>query len=276
MIFIFLSIIKFYTFIIKNTNFDILLINHISNNFKNENISFNNRILNNTLNNITTLKNEIIKEPIKEVVDVFIEKEPLVYIYNTHDTEEYSKPIKNAFSITPNVKIASYILKDHLNDLGIESIVEKRSIKEYLNKHQLNYYGSYDASRYYLKDNMSKNDFKIVIDLHRDSIKKNKSTLTIDNKNYAKVLFVLTTKHEGYKNNEKFVKELNSLINKKLKGLSRGIMYRDDVIFNQDLMNNAILLEVGGVDNNIEEVNNTLFVIASVINEYLTSEGING
>lgn len=52
-------------------------------------------------------------------------------------------------------------------------------------------------------------------------------------------------------------------------------MNRTDVIFNQDLSSHAILLEVGGVDNTIEEVNNTMQVIAEVLNEYINEE-LNG
>ena len=86
------------------------------------------------------------------------------------------------------------------------------------------------------------------------------------------LLFVLTKKHKNYKENEKFVKNLNTRINEKIKNLSRGIMNREDAIFNQDLSPYAILLEVGGVDNTIEEVNNTLEVIAKVLNEYINEE----
>ena len=88
-------------------------------------------------------------------------------------------------------------------------------------------------------------------------------------------MFVLAKKNKNYKENEKFVKNLNSRINKKVKNLSRGIMNRTDVIFNQDLSSHAILLEVGGVDNTIEEVNNTLEVIANVLKEYINEE-LNG
>ena len=74
-------------------------------------------------------------------------------------------------------------------------------IKDYLNKYNLNYYGSYDASRHYLQDSLKNTNYKIIIDLHRDSIKKEKSTTTINDKKYAKLLFVLTTKHNNYKEN---------------------------------------------------------------------------
>lgn len=195
-------------------------------------------------------------------------KEAIVYIYNTHDEEKYFLPFTNDYSVIPTVKTASFILKDHLNNLGINSYVETRSIKTYLNKYKLDYTGSYEASRYYLVDKNKKYNFKYFIDIHRDSIKRSASLYEKDGKNYARILFVVSMKHKNYKKNLEFVNYLNKRIENKYKGLSRGLYKRSDVIFNQDVSPRAILIEVGGVDNTIDEINNTLEVIAQVINEY--------
>ena len=181
-------------------------------------------------------------------------KDYKVYIYNTHDTEKYSLPFVSDYSIIPDVKLAAYILKDYLNDLGINTYVETRSINDYLKKYNLDYKGCYDASRSYMKDASKNNDFKIYIDLHRDSVKHKYTLFEYKGKKYAKLMFVLTTK--------------------KYKGLSRGIMKRSDVIFNQDLSSNAMLIELGGVDNTIEEINNTLEVLAEVLSEYIKEENL--
>ena len=77
-------------------------------------------------------------------------------------------------------------------------------------------------------------------------------------------------------NDDRYNKKLNSILNKNYKTLSRGILYREDVIFNQDLSPYAILLEVGGVDNTIEEVNNSLEAFSLVLKEYLDNEELNG
>ena len=44
-------------------------------------------------------------------------------------------------------------------------------------------------------------------------------------------------------------------------------------IYNQDLKGNVILIEIGGNENNIEEINNTLDIMALVIGEYLNEKG---
>lgn len=225
-----------------------------------------------SLSDINNYKDEDDVIIIDNIIDnnvKFDNSKPIVYIYNTHDTEKYSVPFISDYSVTPTVKMASYIFKEHLNNEGISTLVENKKIKDYLTKHKLNYYGCYDASRSYIKQASKNNDFKILIDLHRDSVKYKQTLYTKDNKKYAKVMFVVTTKHKSYKKNLKFAEYLNSKLNQDYKGLSRGIYKRSDVIFNQDLNDNAILIELGGVDNQIEELNNTLEILSKIIKEYL-------
>ena len=50
--------------------------------------------------------------------------EPVVYIYNSHQTEEYSSSNPLDYSVKPNVMIASYIMKEYMNNNGIPAIVE--------------------------------------------------------------------------------------------------------------------------------------------------------
>jgi stage II sporulation protein P len=247
-----------------------------SNNIENRNVF--REMMYSSLNKVIEY-NEIIIEPeqkeeVKKVNKV-VKKEdnkPIIYIYSTHDTEKYSMPFVSDYSITPDVKLAGYILKDYLNDLKIESKIEKRSMKEYLNKNKLEYKYSYSASRSYAKDELKKNDYKILIDLHRDSTKYKYTLYEKDNKKYARIMFVLGQNYKNYKKNESFMNNLNDRINKKYKGLSRGIYVRKDGRFNQDLSDRAILVELGGVDNTIEEINNTLEVFAKILYEYINEE----
>ena len=88
-------------------------------------------------------------------------------------------------------------------------------------------------------------------------------------------MFVVGTNHKNYEKNLKFVKEINELLNKKYKGISRGIYIREDARFNQDLKDKAILIELGGVDNTLEEINNSLEVFASIINNYMENQNGN-
>ena len=276
---IILSILLYLYFtILINGKINDYIIDKIDSKYKIKDANIKNSIIYNSLNkvvSIDTLKEKrIVNNVIKQNIITKKEekKEPIIYIYNTHETEKYNLPFISDYSITPDVRLASYILKDYLNDFEIESFIQTKSTKEYINKNKLPYSGTYEASRVYMQEEFKKHNYKIVIDLHRDSSKHKYTFLESKNKRYAKVLFVLSTKHKKYKENEKFVNNLNNRIKKELSGLSRGIMKRDDVIFNQDLNNRAILLELGGIDNTLEEINNTLYIIAKVISDYIKEE----
>ena len=100
----------------------------------------------NLVSNINSLDKD------KENKETSSSDEPIVYIYNSHDTEEYLSSYFNVYNIKPDVKIASYYLKEKLEDLGIKTIVENQKIKDILNKNKWVYRYSYQASRIYLEE----------------------------------------------------------------------------------------------------------------------------
>lgn len=199
---------------------------------------------------------------------------PRVYIYNTHQLEAYSSNNFEAYNITPNVMMASYLLKEKLNKLGISTMVETSSITDFLAINGWDYASSYKASRFYMLDAINKySSLDLLIDLHRDSISKNLSTVEISGKKYAKVLFVVGLDYDNYEPNLNLANKLNEMIKTKYPGLSRGVMKKKGAgvngIYNQDLANNVILIECGGMENGIEEVMNTIDALSTVIYEYL-------
>lgn len=220
-------------------------------------------------NKIEPVNSNYIEDPNpKEVTN------PKVYIYNTHQTENYSYKKYEEYNITPNVMMSSYILREKLNNRGIPTLVETSNISDLLNANGWSYSSSYKASRFFVEDTIKKySSLELIIDLHRDSINKMASTIEINSKKYAKVLFVIGKEHKGYEKNLKLANTLNEKINKKYKGLSRGVMQKSgsnvNGIYNQDLSSNIILIECGGMENSIDEVMNTLEIIAAVIEEYL-------
>jgi len=201
---------------------------------------------------------------------------PKIYLYNTHQLENYNNENLSIYNITPNVLMASYILKEKLNNLGISTIVEDTNITEFLQVNNWNYASSYKASRLLILDKKSKyQSLEYFIDIHRDSVGKEYTKVTIGDKTYAKVMFVVGLEHDNYEQNLKTANTLNDIITKKYKNLSRGIYKKQgkgvDGIYNQDISKNVILIEVGGVDNTIEEVFNTLNVLSESIKEMVNS-----
>lgn len=199
---------------------------------------------------------------------------PRIYIYNSHQKEEYSKKGLEAYNITPNVLMASYFLKEKLNKIGIPTVAEGSNIIDFMNANNWGHNDSYKASRFYIIDALNKyENLDLLIDLHRDSISKAKSTITIGGKSYAKTLFVVGANNSTYSKNLELANKLHVLIEKRYPGLSRGVMKKEGLnnnsIYNQDLSSKMILLEVGAYQNNIDEVLNTVEAMSLVIKEYL-------
>ena len=180
---------------------------------------------------------------------------PRVYIYSTHPNEKY---------IDNTISYASLILQEKLNSLQVETIVEERSVVEYLEDNNLEFDDSYKATREFLSDKLKIYDFDLIIDLHRDAV--NNTTVKINNKEYAKIMFV---QNVNYKNNIILANKLNDILNEKYPGITRGIYNKYVDNFNQDLNNNVLLIELGGNTNTFEQVNNSIDALAYSIKELL-------
>lgn len=187
---------------------------------------------------------------------------PLVYIYNTHQSEAYQM---TAYNISPTTFTASHMLSDELKALGILSIVEEKDIMKELNKRGLPYEGTYDISRECFIASKNKNkSLKYFFDVHRDSLARDLSVAKINGKSYAKMMFLVGKKNPNYKKNLVYIKKMEAYINKNYKGLLRETYYKN-YIYNQDLSNRAFLIELGGQHNTLEEVYNSVKVLAEVI-----------
>ena len=224
------------------------------------------------LKSVFKYKNEsnVIQEDTK-----YIEKEePVVYIYNTHQTENYVDNTLKDYNIIPNVQMASYLLQGLLEKEHITTIVENGSMSEYLKNNNLDYNESYQASRYYLEKALNQYpNLKLIIDLHRDAVKHSSSTITINGKNYAKLMFVVGKNNNNYEQNLELSNLLSNKINEKYPSLSRGVLTKNGTgirgRFNQDLSPKIVLIECGGNENTIDEVMNSIVALKEIIKEYL-------
>ena len=250
--------------IFKNNNFINLLkktsVNELD--FKNINIK-GEYLINVGLTNFDKIKFD--KVMFKEVDKNEEKLKPRIYVYNTHQTEEY-RTIEN-YNLTPTVHTASYILKDLLKQYNIGVIVENSDLKTDMNKLGVNYNNAYQVSKYWL-NNLGMNDLELYIDLHRDSVNYNLSNVTVDGVDYAKIMFVMGNNYDYY-DNLAVAEKLVSEVEKINKTISRGIFTRKNSVYNQDFNKNCVLIEVGGPDSTYESVSNTLSVLALAIKNYL-------
>lgn len=227
---------------------------------------------------LLTTKHHIIKNNIIEKESPTIKTEetlfPLIYIYNTHQTEEYATSTILDYSIKPTVMMSNYILEETFNNNNYQTIVEEKSIKEILNSNNWKYASSYKASRILMEENKKNNPtLKYFIDVHRDSLTKDRTTVEINGKQYAKILFLIGLENKSYQSNLAFTEEINNLLNERYPNLSKGIYKKSgpgvNGVYNQDFSPYTILIEMGGYENTPEEVMNSTLAFAECFMEVI-------
>lgn len=211
----------------------------------------------------------------------------MVYIYFSHTRESFLPYLKGVTD--PNKAQHSKInvtqigdhLQGQLESLGIGTTLDKTDIMTNLNQKGLTYGRSYDESRKVVEAAISSNrDLTYLIDIHRDSRRKQHTTKEINGKSYAKLAFVVGAENPNYEKNLKLASEIHEKLEEKYPGLSRGIIEKKGAKtngkFNQDLSGNALLIEFGGVDNTFEELNQSADAFAEVFSEvFWDAESVN-
>ncbi|HZG87329.1 stage II sporulation protein P [Paenibacillus sp.] len=195
----------------------------------------------------------------------------VVFVYHSHPTESFlpelegADQIDEAYEQEDRSKMITAVgerLAASLTELGVGAL------------HSDEYYpwrGAYNESRKTVKAVMQQHEeLQFFFDLHRDSARKEKTALVHEGRTYAKLFFVVGQKNPNYKENQKLAEELHYRVEEKIKGLSRGVVGKKEGSngeFNQSLSPGSILIEVGGVDNTLEEAFRTVDVLAEVIAE---------
>lgn len=184
-----------------------------------------------------------------------------IYIYNTHQGEKYA---------SESVIEGSQYLMKLLESKGYEVVYETEDFEKYKSQRDISYNYSYTVSKLFTQKAISEHGkFDMYIDFHRDSLKKTVTTLSYNNKSYAKLMFVVGKSSSHYPNTKIEAKKLSDALDKKVPGISRGV-YEKKSHYNQSVDENMFLIEVGAHQNTYTEIKNSLVVLASVIDSYLS------
>lgn len=219
-------------------------------------------------------ENEEVKPPAMTTGD-----KNVVFIYHSHSSESYLphlEGVKNpnhAHHSKVNITMVGKKFSEELKKRGIGAQADETNIMKKLNERGLKFGSSYRMSREVVQSAMaSDKNLAFFFDFHRDSQRRDKTTVTINGKPYSRLFFVIGKANKNYEENLQFAKKLNEKLEKKYPGLSRGIITKDksqgNGIYNQDLSDRSALLEVGGVDNTMEENFRTAAALADVFSEY--------
>ncbi|PFN80682.1 stage II sporulation protein P [Bacillus sp. AFS076308] len=204
-----------------------------------------------------------------------------VFIYQTHSWESFLPVLNDA--VKPDDAISS---DERVNVIGLGSRLAKdlmskgigvehdktNMTQELLNK-------GWQSTKAYTESRdiveaaaANNNQLKYYIDIHRDSLRKEITTKRINGKSYARLYFVIGRENKNYLENLELAKKLNGQLERKYPGISRGVFlktYKDgNGVYNQDISNNSMLLEIGGVDNSLSELHNTIDVFAEILADY--------
>lgn len=219
-------------------------------------------------------KEETVSNNYDSIENVVVEEnKDIVYIYNTFQTDKYKSNYFNSYSVSSYVTQASFMLKEYLSSFNIGSIVEEESVVKVLKEQNIMYSNTYAASRILMEEASNNHpDLEMFFDLQVSDYEREATTVEIDGENYAKILFVVGTDNGTYLENQEFATELNGILESINPALSRGVSLRGGVgyqgIYNQDFSSKVLLIQVGGINNTIDEVNRSMKILAEVIATY--------
>ena len=113
-----------------------------------------------------------------------------------------------------------------------------------MQKKRISYGRSYKAIRPYVQKQIQKEDYDLIIDLHRD-ISGRIERLRYKGEKYAKVAFVIGKNNPNYKLNQAKAKLLKDEMEKLVPGITRDLIMKSgpgvDGKYNQDLHPSILL-----------------------------------
>lgn len=203
----------------------------------------------------------------------------VVFIYNSHNRESFLPHLPDitdpnlAQHAQVNITKVSERLATSLEAQGIGTHVDETDIMSVLNDKGWIYGQSYQASRSVVEEAMATNkDIQYIFDLHRDALPRDKTTIDIDGEPYAQILMVIGAEHPNYENNLALATKIHYLLEEKYPGLSKGILKKEgpgnNGVYNQDITGNALLFELGGFDNKLEELYRTADLLAEIFSDF--------
>lgn len=203
--------------------------------------------------------------------------QPVILIYHTHATESFYSETgspKEAFS-TDERKTVVRVGDELARELWKRGIPVLHDRTYYDMEGRL---GSYEKSLEGIASIwQAEPSLQILLDIHRDSAPRSQTTLVRGEETYARVLFVVgsdqTLPHPRWRENAQLASRLAEALQEREPGLVRP--YGQQLImvakgrYNQHLSPNALLLEVGGVENTLEEALRTAHILAAFLAEAL-------
>lgn len=196
---------------------------------------------------------------------------PRVFVYHSHPTEAFLPYLDGVKEV--NLAYDAKNKENTVTAVGARfaESLEKLGIGAAHSDLPYPWDTAYDESRKTVKAAMQEHEhLEYFIDIHRDSARKSVTALELEGETYAKLFFVIGQKNPNYEQNLAFANELHQRVEEKALGISRGVFVKNRGShgeFNQSLSPQSVVVEVGGVDNSLEECYRTVELLAEVLAE---------
>ena len=218
------------------------------------------------INTSDSTNTQIYNPALKKTLD---DSKPEVLIYHTHTSENYDANCPDSLNEETNVVGVGDVLENELrNNYGISVIHDKTNHCE---SYDDSYKRSAETVDYYLKEY---GDFKIIIDLHRDSVdNKGATTTEVYGMSASRIMFVNAKNSTRYEKNKELTEKIFNKTEELFPGLGRKIYTynRGKNAFNQSKSDGCVLFEIGSHTNTPEESKVTAECMARVIAEILNN-----
>lgn len=188
---------------------------------------------------------------------------PKFLIYHSHITETYYPTADEYFSRNLDITVA------RLGRLLAESLERDYHIPvmHCTLVFDLPRRTAYQEARPEISKILEENpQINMVVDLHRDGISRRSTTSSIDGEEMGNLLIVIGSGHEHWENNFNGALLLQQELEKIDAGISRGILCQG-FTYNQDLHDQAMIMEVGGHQNTLEEAVAAIPILAEALAE---------
>lgn len=220
--------------------------------------------------------------PMIETEEPYLPSPFQVLLLFTHSHETYKPVVKlksgvqAVYDEQTNIFSMQELIGHYLQLNGLQSTVLDLDVMTVMKQQGANFYQAYDVVRPYLAEELNKNQYDLVLDIHRDSAKSAVTTIEADGQKFAKIAFVIGAEHAGYESNFAYAEILSERLNTIVPGISRGVIKKQgedvDGVYNQDLSPVMLLVELGGIDNSEEQLQRTMAVLAQAIAKTFVTE----
>jgi len=212
-----------------------------------------------------------------QTVDTYHFGQPKVLIYHTHASESYLGPSGEGFAGEAGedasvVSVGTALARELCEGCGIEVLQITNAFDE-------PYSGAYERSEAAIRLALEQYPtIACLIDLHRDayeaptSLLRESFTCEIGGQAAARIETVLGEKARFFEENAAFEERIAQGLEESYPGLYRRSIHYENYYYNQFLIADSILIEVGSMQNTPEEARYSARLLAEVLGKALAEK----